>query len=286
MRSHGIFTFVAAAGLAAGLVACTPTVVQEIAEPTPLFTSVEAMPAETPTATPTEKPKEKPSSPPVCYNALLPTNSVGMQHKFFDCEGGFAYAGVPSSDEFSFLRWDGNQWGPLLADGHVEDTKWGEAPCWDTAHMRDIGVPETILVKMRKCPSGKTGFDEFFETAPKGDPSSPYITLVNLGEAGEAASYPACDGRNILILDSVIDNEPDTAHKIARQVLAVHPSGRSVKFMVPGRCASLRGQLDGDDIYPVYLDFLSDVDEMCRAKAQYGGNGRVLVDRAEYFDPC
>ncbi|WP_180950582.1 hypothetical protein [Corynebacterium riegelii] len=51
MRSHGIFTFVAAAGLAAGLVACTPTAVQEIAEPTPLFTSAEVTPEETPTAT-------------------------------------------------------------------------------------------------------------------------------------------------------------------------------------------------------------------------------------------
>ena len=134
MRSHGIFTLITAAGLTAGLVACTPTAVREIAEPTPLFTSVEAAPRETPT------------SPPVCDNALLPTNSVGMQHKFFDCEGGFAYAGVPSPDEFSFLQWDGSQWEPLLADGHVTDTKWGEAPCWDTAHMRDIGVPELSLI--------------------------------------------------------------------------------------------------------------------------------------------
>lgn len=91
------------------------------------------------------------------------------------------------------------------------------------------------------------------------------IVSAGLGEAGEDAMYPACDGRALLM---------------------VRPSGRPVRFSVPGACPSLRAQVDGHKIYPVYLDYGSDVDAMCRAKATYGGNGRILSNAAEYVDPC
>ncbi|WP_066525439.1 hypothetical protein [Corynebacterium bouchesdurhonense] len=114
------------------------------------------------------------------------------------------------------------------------------------------------------------------------------ITVAGLGEAGEEASYPACDGRAILILDSVVDegNNGAAMPDIARQVLAAHPSGKPVHFTVPGACPSLRAQVDGANIYPIYIDYGSDVEAMCRAKATYGGNGRILGNVAEYIDPC
>lgn len=114
------------------------------------------------------------------------------------------------------------------------------------------------------------------------------ITVAGLGEAGEEAAYPACDGRAILILDSVVDegNGGAAMPDIARQVLMAHPSGKPVQFTVPGACPSLRAQLDGQNIYPVYLDYGADVNAMCRAKATYGGNGRILSNAAEYVDPC
>lgn len=114
------------------------------------------------------------------------------------------------------------------------------------------------------------------------------ITVAGLGEASKDAEYPACDGRAILILDSVVDegNGGAAMPAIARQVLMAHPSGKPVQFTVPGACPSLRAQLDGQNIYPVYLDYGPDVDAMCRAKATYGGNGRILSNAAEYVDPC
>lgn len=115
-----------------------------------------------------------------------------------------------------------------------------------------------------------------------------YIDAAGRGEWVEEVSTPACDGRNILILDSIIDygDRGDTINRIADLVMFADPSGKPRRFMAPGHCPSLRGQVDGNDIYPVYLDFGSDVDGMCAAKASQGGNGRVLSNRNEYVDPC
>ncbi|MEH0146150.1 hypothetical protein V6D40_00520 [Corynebacterium sp. Q4381] len=114
------------------------------------------------------------------------------------------------------------------------------------------------------------------------------IVSAGLGEAGEVATYPACDGRAVLILDSVIDegNDGGAMYDIAQQVLMMHPSGEPVRFAVPGACPSLRAQVDGHNVYPIYIDYGTDVDAMCRAKATYGGNGRLLSNAAEYVDPC
>lgn len=105
-----------------------------------------------------------------------------------------------------------------------------------------------------------------------------YITNVGLGEAGKEASFPACDGRYILIVDSVIDegDERATFDRLVQVVMFADPEGK--EFTVPGHCDSLRKSVDGKDIYPIYLDFGSDKDAACRAKSTYGGNVRPLVD--------
>ncbi len=105
-----------------------------------------------------------------------------------------------------------------------------------------------------------------------------YITNVGLGEAGKDASFPACDGRYILIVDSVIDegDEKATFDRLVQAVMFADPEGK--EFTVPGQCDSLRASVDGNDIYPIYLDFGSDKDAACRAKSTYGGNVRPLVD--------
>lgn len=104
-----------------------------------------------------------------------------------------------------------------------------------------------------------------------------YIVNVGLGEAGQKASFPACDGRYILIVDSVVadGSDGDTLNRIAHSVLSADPSGK--EFTVPGQCDSLRKSVHGDDIYPIYLDFGGDKDAACRAKSTYGGNVRPLT---------
>lgn len=144
-------------------------------------------------------------------------------------------------------------------------------------------------VSSESSPSTQTVTETVSETASAAAAQADgVITVAGLGEASKDAEYPACDGRAILILDSVVDegNGGAAMPAIARQVLMAHPSGKPVQFTVPGACPSLRAQLDGQNIYPVYLDYGPDVDTMCRAKATYGGNGRILSNAAEYVDPC
>ena len=105
-----------------------------------------------------------------------------------------------------------------------------------------------------------------------------YIREVGLGEAVQEASFPECDGRYVLIVDSVIadGDEQSTMRKIADAVMFADPEGK--EFTVPGQCASIRKQVNGNDIYPIYLDFGSDKDAACRAKSTHGGNVRPLID--------
>lgn len=105
-----------------------------------------------------------------------------------------------------------------------------------------------------------------------------YISEVGLGEAVKEASFPECDGRYVLIVDSVIadGNKQSTRNKIAHAVMFADPEGK--EFTVPGQCASIRKQVNGNDIYPIYLDFGSDKDAACRAKSTHGGNVRPLID--------
>lgn len=105
-----------------------------------------------------------------------------------------------------------------------------------------------------------------------------YIREVGLGEAVQEASFPECDGRYVLIVDSVIadGDEQSTMRKIAHAVMSADPEGK--EFTVPGQCASIRKQVNGNDIYPIYLDFGSDKDAACRAKSTHGGNVRPLID--------
>lgn len=116
--------------------------------------------------------------------------------------------------------------------------------------------------------------------------SDGYFINVGLGEAGKEASFPACDGRYILIVDSIIDEagDSDTFHRLA--VAALTASTPAREYTVPGRCASLRKKVDGNVIYPVYLDFGTDKSAMCAAKSRYSGNGRTLNNSGDFTDPC
>ncbi|QYH19226.1 hypothetical protein JKI95_08425 [Corynebacterium aquatimens] len=186
--------------------------------------------------------------------------------------------------------------------------------CYDRAKAKELAIPAAIQKRMFFCdqdestlvPGGNQGSQnqanqqnqasqqnqaQPANPAPQGGATyfqNGIILSAGLGEAGEDASYPACDGRTILILDSVIDqgNDGGAMNDIARQVLIQHPSGQPVRFTVPGQCPSLRAQVDGNNVYPIYIDYGTNTSAACQAKATYGGNARVLSNRAEFVDPC
>lgn len=276
-----------------GLTACAGDQ-QEIAEPT---TSAAAPTSSTADETTTEKTTTSEATTtarkgPDCSTAGLQKNPDFYDMEFTVCEGGFGYAMVPQSDVSAFVQWNGTTWEGVESDGMITEGMGG--PCWNQATLDKLGVPKSVQESVWVCDEYAAAESKAPATqsaAPGGGGSyfqNGIIMSAGLGEASEDASFPACDGRNILILDSVIDhgNDGGAMNDIAQQVLMQHPSGRPVRFTVPGQCPSLRAQLDGNNIYPVYIDFGADTSAMCQAKATYGGNGRVLSNRAEFVDPC
>lgn len=221
---------------------------------------------------------------PDCSNVALQRSPGFEKMEFFEgCEGNFARAGMPLSDHIELVQWDGSIWKAVPADG-VWDGRGLQKQCYNPGRLEELGVPERIADKERRCGEYGPG-----ETPPNKKSDSGYISAVALGESGaKYASEPACDGRGILIVDSVVDygDRDDTLRRIAFEALAADPTGRSREYTYPGQCPSLRKQVDGNDIYPVYLDFGQDTDALCRAKATYGGNARVLSNREEFLDPC
>lgn len=252
---------------------------EQLAEPSIAATTSPATETVTETATATPSAAASPASAaakakPDCSDKAVQDSGFGSGAKARFCQDDIAQ--ITGVDGAQLAQWDGTKWVAIERDGGT---------CYSQAKLDSLNVPNSLRIAV--C-GGKReqSFDEAIAELPKGDPNSPYITVVGMGEAGEQASYPQCDGRSILILDSIIDNTSDTQFRIAQQVLTQDPTGVDRKFTVPGQCPSLRAQVDGSDIYPVYLDFGTDTNAMCAAKAKYGGNGRILSNSAEYVDPC
>lgn len=98
-----------------------------------------------------------------------------------------------------------------------------------------------------------------------------------------------CDGRGILILESVmvgegIDISSTIGYSVDRWSRTV--SGETVHFTNPGRCPSLRASLGNEDIYPVFIDYGFDTSRLCQGLSTYGGNARTVSDRVAYLSPC
>ena len=302
---RAVLATVAAAILTAGSLTGCSSSENELAEPTQT-----AAPSTSTTATTTTSAEKTETSSaqsqPVCDDALLQDDFPDM--RFSECEGGYAFIGVPHTDHTAIVHWTGSRWEPLPTQGEAYSALHGMTGCYDRAKAKELGIPAAIQKRMFFCdqdestlvPGGNQGSQNQASQQNQAQPANPapqggatyfqngIILSAGLGEAGEDASYPACDGRTILILDSVIDqgNDGGAMNDIARQVLIQHPSGQPVRFTVPGQCPSLRAQVDGNNVYPIYIDYGTNTSAACQAKVTYGGNARVLSNRAEFVDPC
>ncbi|WP_027020156.1 hypothetical protein [Corynebacterium sputi] len=96
-----------------------------------------------------------------------------------------------------------------------------------------------------------------------------------------------CDGRGILILESVVVPEGrEAAPKINAAVAKWSRSLNPVRYAEPGGCPSLRSELNGDAIYPVFVDYGFNTGELCSAMRNHGGNARTVSERPEFLSPC
>lgn len=100
---------------------------------------------------------------------------------------------------------------------------------------------------------------------------------------GGGAAPVACDGRGVLIIESVVDDGTIDAHARISQLLTQNPGA---VYYNPGICPSLRDQVNGHDIYPVVIDYGQNHDALCSAWRQLGGDPRYLNTDDEYTSPC
>lgn len=87
-------------------------------------------------------------------------------------------------------------------------------------------------------------------------------------------STPACDGRYIVIVGSAVN--PQQYRRDVQAHLDAHPGARYLHAPTTG-CQSLRHQLDGADIYSVYLGPFPDKTTACEQHATAGGDSFVRV---------
>lgn len=114
-----------------------------------------------------------------------------------------------------------------------------------------------------------------------------------------AYDEPQCDGRTILIVESVVITS-STANEVnaVQTALNRHPGAKTTR---PGACPSLRAtkpdsqgrslsdpNSDGGTIFPIYYDYGSDTAAACSAAGQYpGSNPRKLSNtQGDYSSPC
>lgn len=109
------------------------------------------------------------------------------------------------------------------------------------------------------------------------------------GGAAYSAQLP-CDGRGLLILESVLVSPGSDAEGPVTQAIQKWKN-QGAEQIGPveygGGCPSLRSTLNGQDIYPIFVDYGFNTSELCAASASYAdSNPRILSDRAEYLSPC
>lgn len=92
----------------------------------------------------------------------------------------------------------------------------------------------------------------------------------------------ACDGRGVLIVQSIIDTGQDIQAEAA-PTLAMYPTAQ---VLTPGACSSLRASVDGNKVYAVVIDYGKDIAGLCSAAARIGGNPRIMNNDADFTSPC
>ncbi len=217
-----------------------------------------------------------------CSESYLRKNIPEMtgEHEVVYCSGDWLLFGVPRTDGLNHYHWANGHWSKYERDGVSGISGYG---CYLSSRLDADQVPSEIRSRFTECGPDDTAKSNQADSSSNTD-SNGYISSVTVSGRTVRASSPACDGRNIVIKDSIVDtNKDSTAGDISRALAANSGS----EFMTPGHCSSLRGQLNGDDIYPVYEDFGSDRSAMCQeAGSRSNWYPRTLNDRGDFSSPC
>lgn len=187
------------------------------------------------------------------------------------CKGNWMLGGPAQTGNLNLYFWDGQRWLEYRDDGK---TGFGFS-CYDMKKLDEAEAPPELKTLLDSCSASSA--------TPKSEPKNPAPRQEFPSPAGIPAAMPDCDGRWILIQDSVVvPSSQDPEGPIAVSLRA-HPNA---SWTIPGKCPSLRASIDAGRVYPIYSDYGSDVDAVCSAKARYGGNARQLNTTGKIIDPC
>lgn len=216
-------------------------------------------------------PSKTPQKEPECTVASVQENpEYDWVDTIMECEGGHMYAGKKQTDWTGLFYFADGHWQQVEEDGRISTG----FKCYNSSTLEQLGFPEAIMDKAIPCDEGQSSNN-----------NARYISSVPVGGRTVTASTPQCDGRNILIVDSAyLPGNPsgELEDRIGRALA----QDSSLEFTTPGICSSLRGEVNGQDVYPIYYDFGSDRQAVCEAKAVHGGNARTLNNDGNFFDPC
>lgn len=102
------------------------------------------------------------------------------------------------------------------------------------------------------------------------------------GNTGAGSGPLACDGRGVLVVNSIYGNSPGFRQEVDTS-LAENPGS---VLMNPGDCPSLRPRHNGAAVYAVVVDYGDDLASLCTDELNGGGNARLLNSDTSYSSPC
>ena len=206
---------------------------------------------ETSTAKPVTS-KATPQKADRCGTAAEKTRNDIPRPMTLFCNDDWLYLASENSSSFYLYSWGGGEWVSYKNDDLVDSTT---IKCWDSNRLSADNVPKQITDDIPVCAQATE----------------------------KAKAQETCDGRYILIVDSLLVPYGESPQSEINRVEA-HYAG--VKIMPGTTCSSLRSEHEGKQVYAAYYDAGHSVDEVCKLKARYGGNARSLNNNADFSDPC
>lgn len=190
------------------------------------------------------------------------------------CDDSWLFAGEDGTSSQALFYWTDNAWHRYETDGTSRPSHMG---CYNRSKLEDAGAPLPLLDKVLLCDANDK---PSAESAAKDEAGA---SAKSIDEMPDDSAGPRCDGRYILIAESVMVPLGSDPHPELSRVQGNYPGSHTMSGKA---CSSLRGQVDGNDVYAVYFDAGHSVEKVCELKAQYGGNARSLNNDADFSDPC
>lgn len=210
------------------------------------------------------------------------------------CDGQWMLLGDYGTDSMALYYWTGKEWGTYVPDGQF--TEGAMTDCYATDKLRDAQAPIDLISTMSRdemlcnssarmndssgSPSSKSdrGGNEQHHSQPKSKPRD-----TDLPPGGDWLPIVGCSGDYVLIVDSVLVYHGQDPRPLVERSLAAHPGAKAT---YPEQCGSLRPMSDGAYVYPVFIEYGSNLAGVCAAQARGEGNARKLQEAADYSSPC